>query len=576
MSDSHPDAHPDALQTNLSRLIAIGSALSSERNQDRLTEHILAEAQEFTNAEGGTLYLIGPDRKTLAFAILRNQVLKIALGGLSGNPIPFPALALVKEDGSKNIANVATACAITGETIVIEDAYVSDKYDFSGTRKFDSNIGYRSMSFLTVPLKNHKGDVTGVLQLINARNDQNVVIPFPPDMQPLIEALASLAAVALNTQALIAAQRNLFDSFIRVLAHSIDAKSPYTGGHCERVPVIAKLLAKAAIEHGKTVPNSPFIGYDLSEDEWFELHMAAWMHDCGKVVTPEFVMDKSTKLETIWDRMHEIRTRFEVIRRDIEIDGLRRQLAGGDPATIHADVQAQYKILDEDFLLVAKSNIGGEFMNDADITKIKQIGNRTWVRNFDRMAGLSWSECQRSPDPEPAPALERLLDDRPDHLVDVYNKGEVYNLTIQRGTLTAEERKVINDHIVVTQEMLTQLPFPAEYANVPDIAANHHEKMDGTGYPRGLMGHQMSLSERIMGVADVLEALTASDRPYKKAKTLSETVKILSFMKKDQHIDGDVFELLISSGVLTDYAKNYLGADQIDEVDLSKYLTKAA
>lgn len=427
-----------------------------------------------------------------------------------------------------------------------------------------------------MPLKNHKGAVTGVLQLINARNDKGIVTPFPDDMRSLIEALASLAAVALNTQALIAAQRALFDSFIKVIAHSIDAKSPYTGGHCERVPVIAKMLARAAVEDGKTNATSPFTGYELSEDQWYELHLAGWLHDCGKVVTPEYVVDKSTKLETIWDRMHEVRTRFEVVRRDIEIAALRRQLAGGDPATIQAEMEAEFKQLDDDFTLVANSNVGGEFMSDADVNRIIEIGSRTWVRNFDRTLGLSWSECQRITNPEPAPAVEKLLDDRPDHLVGVYNKGELYNLTIRRGTLTSEERKVINDHIVVTQEMLSQLPFPAEYKRVPEIAANHHEKMDGTGYPRGLTYEDMDLSERIMGVADVLEALTASDRPYKKAKTLSETVKILSFMKKDRHIDGDVFDLLLKSGVLNEYATNYLLADQIDEVDLDKYLPKAS
>lgn len=566
----------DTIAAHLPRLIAIGVALSSERNRDRLTEHILEEAQSLTRAEGGTLYLVTKDRKHLAFSILRNSVLKTALGGSSGQPIPFPPLPLYLDDGSHNVANIATACVHVAHTIVIDDAYDASKYDFSRTRAFDAGTGYRSKSFLTVPLQNHKGDVIGVLQLINAHDDAGVVVPFPPTVQPLIEALASLAAVALSTQALIQAQRDLFESFIRVLARAIDAKSPYTGGHCERVPVIANLLAKAAVERGKKEPNGPFGGYRLDEDEWFELHLAAWMHDCGKVTTPEYVMDKSTKLETIYDRMHEIRTRFEVLRRDIEIAGLRRQLAGGDPAAIEAEVQAQYKALEDDFAFIARANIGGEFMSDADIARVRAIGQRTWVRTFERTAGLAWAEVDRNVDTPPPPAVEKLLDDRPDHLVEVYNKGEVYNLTIARGTLTAEERKVINDHIVVTQEMLTQLPFPEEYSNVANIAGNHHEKMDGTGYPRGLSATQMSLSERIMGVADVLEALTASDRPYKKAKTLSETVKILSFMKKDSHIDGDVFDLLLTSGVLEEYASTFLSADQIDAVDISRYVTVPA
>lgn len=556
---------------NLQKLIDIGIALSAERNHDRLTETVLLAAKDLTNADGGTLYLMSEDQRTLAFKIMRNDTLKTAMGGTTGKPIPFPPIALYNaETGEANHHNVSTHVALSGKSINIEDAYQAEGFDFSGTKKFDTGTGYRSQSFLTIPLKNYSDEVIGVLQLINAQDETGKVIPFSPDIQPLVEALASQAAVAIDNQHLMQAQRDLMDSFIKVLARAIDAKSPYTGGHCERVPVLAKMLAKAACEQHQ----GPFADYRLSDDDWYELHLGAWLHDCGKVTTPEYVVDKATKLETIYDRIHEVRTRFEVLRRDAEISMLRRQLAGEDRAETEADFAREVAALEEDFAFIADCNIGGEFMAPAKVERVKSIAARTWTRTFDRTLGLSWEETQRSQaaPPPPAPAVEALLEDRGEHLVGVYNRGEVYNLSVQRGTLTAEERKVINDHIVLTQEMLKQLPFPKHLRRIPAIAGNHHEKIDGTGYPNNLTGEQMSVSDKIMAIADVFEALTAADRPYKTPKKVSECVKILSFMKKDRHIDSDLFDLFLTSGVYRDYAEQYLQPSQVDDVDVASYV----
>ena len=565
----------DSGAAQLHRLIELGIALSAERNHARLTEKILLEAKELTNSDGGTLYLVSEDRQKLSFQILRNDTLNTALGGTTGKDVPFPPLALydpVTKEGNHH--NVATHVALTGESINIPDAYEAEGFDFSGTRRFDAGTGYRSKSFLTIPLKNYSNNVIGVLQLINAQDEEGVVIPFSDDIQPLVEALASQAAVAIDNPQLMQAQRDLMDSFIKVLARAIDAKSPYTGGHCERVPIIAKMLAEAACKE----TDGPFAAYQLNDDEWYELHLAAWLHDCGKVTTPEYVVDKATKLETIYDRIHEVRTRFEVLRRDAEIAMLRRQLAGEDKATTEADFAADCARLEEDFALIAESNVGGEFMPQEKVARIQEIAQRSWTRTFDRTIGLSWEEGERlkAAPPPPAPAQERLLEDRPDHIVGVYNRGEVYNLSIQRGTLNDEERKIINDHIVLTQEMLRQLPFPSNLKSVPAIAGNHHEKIDGSGYPNGLTGEQMGVSDKIMAIADVFEALTAADRPYKTPKKVSECVKILSFMKKDRHIDEDLFALFLKSGVYHDYATQYLRPEQVDEVDISKYLPSQA
>ncbi|SDG51551.1 HD family phosphohydrolase [Roseospirillum parvum] len=560
----------DQKSSRLHRLIELGIALSAERDHDRLLERILLEAKDLANSDGGTLYLVTEDRK-LAFAILRNDTLNTAMGGTTGVAIPLPPVNLYNpETGQPNYNNVASSCALGGKTISIDDAYTAEGYDFSGTKKFDQGTGYRSKSFLNVPMKNYQGEVIAVLQLINARDDDGRVVPFDIGLQPIIEALASQAAVAIDNQQLISAQRDLLDSMIKVIARAIDAKSPYTGGHCERVPVIAKMLAEA----GCAEDSGPFADYQLNDDQWYELHLAAWLHDCGKVTTPEYVVDKATKLETIWDRIHEVRTRFEVLRRDAEIAYLKARLAGGDEASLGEAYAARCAELEEQFAFIAEANIGGEFMAPEKISRLREIGAQTFMRTFDRTLGVSWAERQRLADkpPPPAPAEERLLEDRPDHLKDIYNLGELYNLSIQRGTLTEEERKVINDHIVITQEMLDQLPFPRHLKRVPVIAGNHHEKMDGSGYPRGLKGAEMGVSERIMAVADIFEALTAADRPYKQPKKLSEAIRILSFMKKDNHIDGDIFELFLRSGAYKAYAERFLRPEQIDEVDISSYL----
>jgi len=499
-------------------------------------------------------------------------------------------LALYDKDGKPNKKNVSTAAALTGKTVVVDDAYDATGFDFSGTKGFDANTGYHSKSFLTVPLKNHDGDVVGVLQLINAREADGTVISFPAENIGLVEALASQAAVALDNQMLLDAQKKLFTSFIEVIANAIDAKSPYTGGHCRRVPALTNMLTKAATEANHGI----FAEFDLTEDEWYELEVAGGLHDCGKVTTPEYVVDKATKLETIYNRIHEIRNRFEIVKRDAEIAYWKGLAEGGDKARLASERDARLKQLDEDFAFVAECNVGGEFMAPEKVERLKQIAATTWLRTLDDSIGLSWEESQRKSKEKPVlPVLEHLLADKPEHVVphdkpameadnpwgfkvkppsQKFNLGEVYNLSVGRGTLTAEDRFHINDHIVQTIIMLEALPFPKNLKRVPEWAGGHHEKLDGTGYPKGLKKEQMSIPARAMAIADIFEALTARDRPYKTPKKLSECIKILSFMKRDSHIDPDLFNLFLSSGVYKEYAEAFLTPDQIDDVDINQYL----
>lgn len=556
----------------LHRLVKLGIALSAERDLNRLLEMILLEAKRIYNADGGTLYLTTDDDTGLAFKIMRNDTLDVAYGGTTGRDIPFPPIGLYHEDGEPNWNNVASAVWHNNALVNIEDAYEAVDYDFSGTKSFDESTGYRSQSFLTVPMANVDGEVTGVLQLINARDDAGETVPFDPARQPLIEALTSQAAVALENQILIDAQRKLWNSLIEMLAAAIDDKSPYTGGHCQRVPEITKMLVRAACDADYGI----FRDFDLTEDQWYELHVAAWLHDCGKVTTPEYVVDKASKLETIYNRINEVRTRFEVLRRDAEVECLKAQLAGEDKASAEARFASTCRELDEEFAFVAAANVGGEFMDEDDIVRLKKIGARSWTRHFDKTLGLSPIEQMhmQSVKPPAPPVVEPLLGDLPEHRIGKYDRGELYNLAIRRGTLTAEERETINDHIVVTIKMLEQLPFPKKMRRVPEYAGGHHEKMDGTGYPRGLKKEEMSLPARVMAIADIFEALTAGDRPYKKAKTLSESLRIMSFMVKDAHIDPDLFALFLRSGVWREYAENYLEPYQIDDVNIEDFLPR--
>jgi len=580
--------------SSFERLIKIGIALSGERDTNRLLETILLEAKELSNADGGTLYLSDKDGN-LKFEIMRTDSLNVAMGGTTGKEITYPSILLSDpETGEKNHANVASSAALTGKSINISDAYTSKGFDFTGTKKFDEGTGYKSKSFLTVPMKNSQSKIIGVLQLLNAKDlKTDKVIPFGDDIQPLIEALASQAAVALENKHLLDAQKALLDSFIELIGSAIDSKSPYTGGHCQRVPELTKMLAVAACKD----LDGPFADFELTEDEWYELHIAAWLHDCGKVTTPEYVVDKATKLETIYDRIHEIRTRFEVIKREAEIDYLKAIIDGErDVNILQNDLDVRLAQVDDDFAFIAESNIGGEFMAPERIERVKKIANTTWTRTLDNRIGIAHEEKKRW-DRSPVqglPAKEKLLDDRDDHIVcrgveeasvkgnsygfklDIpelkFNLGEVYNLCIPRGTLTKEERFKINDHIVQTIIMLEKLPFPDHLKRVPEYAGGHHEKMDGTGYPRKLKKDDMSIPAKIMAIADIFEALTAADRPYKLPKKLSDSIRIMSFMEKDAHIDADLFKLFLTSGVYKIYAEKFLKPEQLDDVDISKYL----
>jgi HD-GYP domain-containing protein (c-di-GMP phosphodiesterase class II) len=468
------------------------------------------------------------EERTLRFEIMRTTSLKFYLGGSTGSPIPFYPIQLYK-NGKPNHNMVAAYAALTGKTVNIADAYTAEGFDFTGTRSFDSKTGYRSKSFLTVPMKNHENEIIGVLQLLNAQDPATGdVVPFSSSDQRLAESLASQAAIALTNRMLINQLEQLFESFIKLINTAIDEKSPYTGGHCQRVPVLTMLLAEAVNETAE----GPLAAFQMSDKDRYELKIAGLLHDCGKVTTPVHVVDKATKLESIFDRVHLIDTRFEVLKRDAEIEFLR---GGGDERRLHRRLRE----LDDDRKFLHACNIGGERMREEDIERVRHIARYRWR-------------------------------DVSGHEADFLTEDELKNLTIRAGTLTDEERKIINHHIVATIRMLEALPWPRHLKNVPEYAGGHHERMDGKGYPKGLTREQMSVQARCMGIADIFEALTAKDRPYKKGKTLSESLEILGRMKLNGHLDPDLFDIFVRRKVYRRYAEMFLDSEQVDAVDESR------
>jgi len=554
----------DSMKRTIRRFLEVTHAIADEKDFDRLLPRLLSETMAAADAEAGVLYLADNAHLRPATA-LRSDGSALTAGDASVaiadcGPLLASALASRRALGSRlSAADIAALRLPVGD----------EATDHA----------------VAVPLLNRSDVLVGMMLLIRAEACDPAQISF-------IEALSGSSAVSLESKELIHAQKVLFESFIQLIASAIDAKSPYTGGHCARVPELTKMLARAAC----TETSGPYKDFELDEEAWEAVHVAAWLHDCGKVTTPEYVVDKATKLETLYDRIHEIRMRFEVLKRDAEIACLQAIAAGEPEAAARARLAATLAGLDADFAFIAECNEGGEFMAPEKLERLRNIAARTWTRTLDDRIGISHEEKARkarAPAPE-LPAVEPVLADKPEHIFErqardrmppdnkwgfrmavpdvLYNKGELYNLGVARGTLSEEERYKINEHIVQTLIMLTQLPFPKHLRNVPEIAAGHHEKMDGTGYPRRLTRDEMSPVARMMAIADIFEALTAVDRPYKKGKTLSEAIRIMSFMKKEHHIDPELFDLFLRSEVYREYAELYMKPEQIDSVDIAAYL----
>ncbi len=526
-----------SLLSQLEKLVAVGIELSAEHDSELILGHIVEAAMGLTNADGCTLYRA--QGGSLHFEIIHNRSLSIRLGGPSGAELTLKPIPLYLSDGTANLQAVSAAAAIRRRTINLADVYAVTEFDFASARAFDRANGYRSKSFLTVPLIDHEDEIIGVLQLVNAIDrETGEIVEFDRDGQHLVESLASQAAMVLNKRLLIDRLETLFIAFTKVIGAALDEKSPYTHDHCQRVPVIAMLLAEAASRTG----SGSLKGFSLTDAMRHELELAALLHDCGKIATPVHVVDKSAKLETIFDRIALVDTRFEVLKRDARIHELEAKLAAMSPnidwhgqlAARQAEIDAG---LDAERAFLHQANLGGEAMAESDRQRVREIAERhTW----------------RTPD---------------GRQLDLLSAEEITLLSIPHGTLSDDERAIIDRHIDLTIRMLEALPWPKHLRHVPEYAGGHHERMDGRGYPRGLTGDQMSIPARIIAIADIFEALTAKDRPYKLGKPLSETIAILGRMKQEKSIDPDLFDVFIREGVYLDYAERYLDPRQNDAPD---------
>jgi hypothetical protein len=570
------------MKKTISEFFEVGRALAIEGSFHGLLDRVLREGISLVQADGGTIYLLQEDGKKLNPEIARGRDGPVAPDKMPGGSIAMDGVGLEGEISQVLLAGkislvereIAPGSSLPGFGMVTPAA--------PGTR----------MALIVVPLFNRQTKLIGGLILSRSfRAGDKGWVPSDQKVE-MIRAVCGAAGIAIENQLLLQAQKDLMNALIKLIAGAIDAKSSYTGSHCARVPVLTKMLAEAACRE----QDGPFAGFSLTAEQWEAIEIASWLHDCGKVTTPEYVVDKATKLETIYDRIHEIRMRFEVLKHDAETQYWRGVAEGGDPAILRAQMSAQMDELDGDFSFVATCNLGGEFMDPAHIERLANIAAKRWKRTLSDRLGISDEEAMRK-GRIPAAALpvdEPLLSDREDHItyreardktgadasrgfkvpMPEYrmNRGEIYNLSIGRGTLTDEERYIINDHIAQSIIMLESLPLPGYLRHVPELAGGHHEKMDGTGYPRRLTGQALSPVARMMAVADVFEALTASDRPYKKAKTLSEAIKIMGFMKKERHLDPDLLDLFLRSGLWKTYADQYLDPSQIDTPDIDAVL----
>ena len=564
------------MQSTINRFIKLINSLAGEQNLDSLLHSISNETMLISNADGVLTYLMNEEESALKPGVLCSS-------------------------GDRHLDTKLLPAIVPQEIEVVAELFSSNRSDIlhidntsdEAFKPLLSLLNTNHLTMVALPLINRNYENIGLLCLLFKRAE-GLTTESEQTSLSFIKALSGFAAVSLESRQLLHMQEALLNAFIKLIAGAIDAKSPYTGGHCQRVPAITRMLAQAACDS----KDEAFADFNLSDREWEALEIASWLHDCGKVTTPEYVVDKATKLETIYDRIHEVRMRFEVLKRDAEIQYWKQLAEGGDKEVPGKELSSRLRQIDEDFAFVAECNEGGEFMSDDKIKRLNEIAKQTWIRTLDDSIGISREEAQRKnrSTKKVLPATENVLSDKPEHIIErdeheripednpwgfkldvpehKYNRGELYNLSVGRGTLSAEERYKINDHMTQTIIMLEQLPYPRHLRDVPGIAGGHHETMDGRGYPRRLTRDDMSLTARMMAIADIFEALTASDRPYKKAKTLSEAIRIMSFMRNDNHIDGELFELFLTSGVYRQYGEQFLDPAQLDDVDINEFIQK--
>ncbi len=506
------------LTRQLEELNRVGAALSAERELPKLLELILTKAREITGAEAGSLYIVEtvPDALPPASGVDAPRQLRFRHAQNDAVQLPFREAPLAITDRS-----IAGHVALTGALLNIRDAYdLPAGVPYSLDQSFDEAAGYRTQSVLAVAMRTPKGDTVGVLQLINAKEDGRVV-PFTAQHEALLTSLAAQAAVALENSLLYAAIQNLFEGFVRASIVAIEARDPTTSGHSFRVANLTVALAEAADRSG----GGPLAGVTFSREEMRTIRYASLLHDFGKVGVREEVLLKAKKLYP--HQLNLIHERFKLARRSREVAALRRRLefllANGREAYLQQLPQFDVELADgfgELDRLLAAILAANEptVLAEGSFEALQEVA----AFAFPDVDGASRSLLQ----PE-----------------------EVRLLSLRKGSLSEAERVQIESHVVHTYRFLSQIPWTREIRAIPAIAVGHHEKLNGQGYPYRLSGADIPIQTRMMTISDIFDALSASDRPYKKAVPIERALQILDFAVKDGEIDPDLFQLFVEAKV---------------------------
>lgn len=462
------------LGINIYDILEVAYAFNGEVDYFRLLNVILEKMRSITGCDAGTLYILEEDK--LHFRIMHNDTMKVKKR--SEEEIGLPPIML----DADNIQNVSAYCAIRNEMVNIPDVYEDTQFNFKGPKEYDKITGYRTKSMLVFPLASDKGQIVGVMQLINAKDHETgEVIPFGRALESVLQALSNIAAVTLTNIRYAAEIRELFYSFVKIMSKAIDERTPYNVNHTNKVAKYAGEFAEFLTD---TCPEKP--KYYFTDNRKEQLVMAALMHDIGKVVTPSEVMDKPTRLGS----------RMEIIRLLLAL------CKAQDPAkTAEAD---------QALALIEKANTA-PFLPDETISELD--GLTLTYRNEEGGEAPILSEADREA------------------------------LRVRKGTLTPTELSVMQNHVVVTGSLLDSISFNKEFKNVPGWARRHHEFLDGTGYPDGISGDALPVEVRILTILDIYDALVAEDRPYKKAMPQEKAVAILTDMAKEGKLDEELVTL---------------------------------
>jgi len=508
------------LAGDLKTLNKIGVALSTERNTDVLLEMILTKSREITACDAGSLYLVeeaSEGEKHLTFRLTQSD----------SHAVPFRQFTMPID--TRSIAGYAAA---TGKILNIKDAYRIRHLPFRLNREFDARFGYRTKSMLVVPMKNQKDEVIGVLQLINAKRHAGAkltspravreeVIPFSPRSQELAASLASQAAVALENNLLYRDIQRLFEGFVKASVTAIEARDPTTFGHSERVAKLTVALAEAV----DRCDSGPYKDVHFSPSDIQQIRYAALLHDFGKVGVREEVLVKAKKLYP--GQLDVIKKRFLYAKKLVELEGYRKKLdyilRNGNQryeevfAALNEEKEQQWKLLDDFLSHVLRANEPTVLPADTS-EKLKEIARWT-------LEGLA----------EP---IEPLL-----------GSEELRLLRIPQGSLNAEERLQIESHVIHTYRFLSQIPWTKELRGIPEIAKSHHERLDGSGYPYKAKADQIPLASRMMAIADMFDALTAHDRPYKRSVTVERALEIIGQEAQSKLLDPALFQLFVEAKI---------------------------